>query len=153
LSDEIIGQVRRISAQLRPAVLDDLGLAAALSWKVQEVEKRCGILFKVAIDLAEGQVARDVATAVFRVFEEALTNVLRHAEAQHVEVRLAEKKGWLVLEVIDDGKGIRQNDIIDPRSLGLMGMRERARHLGGCVTLSRHEDGGTIMTLRLPTAG
>lgn len=153
LSDEIIQQVRRISAQLRPAVLDDLGLGAALTWKSQEVEKRCGIACNVAVDIADGRVARDVATAAFRVFEEALTNVLRHADAKRVDVRLAEMKGWLVLEVIDDGKGIQPKDIVDPRALGLMGMRERARHLGGRVSLSPRGHGGTVVTLRLPLHG
>src|SRR5262249_5407602 len=142
--------VRRISSQLRPPVLDHLGLAAALSWKAREVETQCGIVFNVSVDLAEDHVARDVATAAFRVFEEALTNVLRHAEAKHVDVRLAEKKGWLELEVIDDGKGIQPTDIEDPRSLGLMGMRVRARNLGGRVSLATKNGRGTIVTLRLP---
>lgn len=151
LTDEIIGQVRRISAELRPGVLDDLGLAAALSWQAQEFEKRTGIASAVHVEVGHHALRRELSTAVFRVLQEALTNVARHAGAEHVDVRLTEEDGaWLVLDVSDDGKSIRPEAIADPRSLGLLGMRERARRLGGTVSFEPREPRGTTVTLRMP---
>jgi PAS domain S-box-containing protein len=150
MTDEIIGQVRRISAELRPGVLDDLGLAAALSWQAKEFEQRTGIAGKVHDGVDDGKVRPDVATAVFRIVQEALTNVARHSKAHRVDVLLEERDGVLVLEVCDDGEGIRPEDIRDPRSLGLVGMRERARRLGGSASFAQRGGRGTALTFRLP---
>ncbi len=150
LTDEIIEQVRRISAELRPGVLDDLGLAAALSWQAHELEKRTGIPCAVDVDVSDAKLSRALSTTVFRVLQEALTNVTRHADARQVEVRLAQDGRWLRLDVSDDGAGIRPEDIHAPRSLGLVGMRERARRLGGTVEVQRKPEGGTTVSLRVP---
>ncbi len=154
LTDEIIGQVRRISAELRPGVLDDLGLAAALSWQAQDFEKRTGIASAVHVTVAHEDLRRELSTTVFRVLQEALTNVARHAGAKHVDVHLREEDEdagrWLVLEVNDDGKSIRPEEISHLRSLGLLGMRERARRLGGSVSFTPREPTGTTVTLRVP---
>lgn len=150
MTDEIIGQVRRISAELRPGVLDDLGLVAALSWQTREFEKRTGIRCSLHVELLDEAVRSELSTTVFRVLQEALTNVLRHAQAAHVDVRLAEDDGALVLEVSDDGKGIRPEEIRDPRSLGLVGMRERVRRVGGSASFAPREGRGTTITFRLP---
>jgi PAS domain S-box-containing protein len=150
MTDEIIDQVRRISAELRPGILDDLGLAAALSWQAQEFQERTHIPCVVQADLADRPLSRDISTTVFRVFQEALTNVVRHADAGRVEVRLAEDRGALVLTVRDDGTGIRLEDVADPRSLGLLGISERARRLGGTATFAPATPRGTVVTLRLP---
>jgi signal transduction histidine kinase len=150
MTDEIIDQVRRISAELRPGILDDLGLAAALSWQAQEFQERTHIACVVHADLADRPLSRDVSTTVFRVFQEALTNVVRHADARRVDVRLGEDGGALVLAVSDDGIGIRPEHVLDPRSLGLLGISERARRLGGTATFAAGAPRGTVVTLRLP---
>jgi PAS domain S-box-containing protein len=151
MSDEVIDEVRRISAELRPAILDQVGLGAALSWKAQELEKRTPIACAVHSGLTEdAKLDRGLASTVFRVFQEALTNVVRHANATRVDVRLDESEGFLVLEVRDDGRGITRDEIDDPRSLGLLGIRERVRHLGGTVAFDRGEPRGTVVTVRVP---
>jgi signal transduction histidine kinase len=152
LTGETIDLVRRISAELRPGVLDDLGLVAALSWQAHEFEKRTTIPCAVRSRLESEALPRELSTTVFRVFQEALTNVVRHAEASRVDVRLDEEGGWLGLEIRDDGKGIREEDVHDPRALGLLGIRERARRLGGVASFTRGEPKGTVVSLRLPTS-
>jgi PAS domain S-box-containing protein len=153
MTDELVAQVRRISAELRPGVLDDLGLAAALSWQAQEFEKRTGILCEVDVDGTRSTPPRDLSTTVFRVLEEALTNVARHAQAERVDVALEERDGWLLLRVKDDGVGIQPEDVRHPRALGLLGIRERARRLGGTASFDRVEPHGTEVVLRLPLDG
>jgi PAS domain S-box-containing protein len=150
ITDDVIKTVRRISAELRPGVLDDLGLVAAVDWQAQEFESRTSVVCTLDADLGEEPVARELATAVFRIFQEALTNVARHAEAEHVDIRLARDGGDLFLTVHDDGRGIDPDDLDDPESLGLLGIRERARHLGGTVSIERAPEGGTRLSLRLP---
>jgi signal transduction histidine kinase len=102
------------------------------------------------VNIGEAKPIRDLSTAVFRVLQEALTNVARHAGAERVDVRLEVADGSLLLQVCDDGKGIRNEAINDPRSLGLLGMRERARRLGGTVTFAQRETRGTAVTFRWP---
>jgi PAS domain S-box-containing protein len=150
-ADETIDEVRRISAELRPAILDQVGLGAALSWKAQELEKRTPLACIVDSSLApDAKLDRALASAVFRVFQEALTNVVRHANATRVDVRLAERDGFLVLEVRDDGRGITQDEIDNPHSLGLLGIRERVRRFGGSVTFEPGQPRGTVVTLLAP---
>jgi PAS domain S-box-containing protein len=150
MTDEIIGQVRRISADLRPGVLDDLGLLAAIEWQAQEFEKRTGTACVVESDMEDAHLARDLSTAVFRIFQEALTNVARHAEATRVDVRLCRKDGKARLEVTDDGIGISPESQRSPGSLGLLGIRERARRLGGTATIVSAASGGTVVSLEVP---
>lgn len=150
MADDIIGQIRQISAQLRPGVLDDLGLSAAIEWQAQAFEQRTGTVCDVASNLGDQLLDNQLSTAVFRIFQEALTNVIRHANAQHVDVRLECADKWLTLEVEDDGCGIPPESITSPKSLGLLGMRERARRLGGALSISKGADGGTLLTLRVP---
>jgi len=150
LIDETINQVRRISAELRPGVLDHLGLLAACEWQAQEFQKRTGTRCAIESNLAEMQLERDLSTAVFRIFQEALTNVARHANASRVDVKLERTGDRLVLEVIDDGKGIRPAALRSPASLGLLGLRERARGLGGDVTIGPHAPRGTRVSLSVP---
>src|SRR5690348_8392962 len=119
MTDEIIHVVRRISAELRPGILDDLGLAAAIEWQAEELTRRTGTPCAVTSTLADGCCDRDVTTAVFRIFQEALTNVVRHARAASVRVRLGEEDGAVSLVVEDDGVGIRPEAANSPRSLGL----------------------------------
>jgi PAS domain S-box-containing protein len=149
-TDEIIQQVRRISAELRPGVLDDLGLHAAIEWQAQEFEERTGTVCSMTSDAEEQRFARDVSTALFRIFQEALTNVARHAEAKHVDIRLSVAEGAIRMEIRDDGKGISAGSLVDRRSLGLLGMRERARRLGGNAAIAAGSPAGTVVSVEVP---
>lgn len=148
-ADDIIGAVRRISASLRPNVLDDLGLRAALEWQAEEFTKRTGTACVVNAEIGDLHLDRGLATAVFRIFQEALTNVTRHAQATSVDVHLWLERGNLKLEVADDGVGVPE---IAPRSssLGLLGMSERARRCGGECTIRRREPRGTLVAVSVP---
>ncbi len=150
MTDGIIQVVRRISAELRPGVLDDLGLVAAVEWQLQEFEKRTESTCILEEHLGELELDRAVSTAVFRIFQEALTNIARHAEARRVDVGLRSDGVSLVLEVCDDGRGITEAEAKGPSSLGLLGIRERARRLGGDVVIERREPRGTRLRLQLP---
>jgi PAS domain S-box-containing protein len=152
MTDEVIDRVRRISAELRPGVLDDLGLLAAVEWQGQQFELRTEVPCTIRSNLGEERIDRELSTAAFRIFQEALTNVSRHASATHVDVRLEKKDGELTLEVRDDGVGIGPEASLSPRSLGLLGMRERARRLGGAVSVHAGPGGGTVVELHVPLA-
>jgi signal transduction histidine kinase len=150
LIDETINQVRRISAELRPGMLDHLGLLAALEWQAKEFEKRMGTACVIESNVETIDLARDASTGVFRIFQEALTNVARHAGATRVEVKLDQRDDRLSLVIADNGKGIREGAAKSPTSLGLLGIRERARRLGGEVEVTRRRGGGTMVRLALP---
>jgi len=148
-ADDLIQAVQRISSELRPGILDDVGLQAAIEWQSEEVARRTGIEVLVRAELGDLQLERGFATAVFRIFQEAMTNVVRHAGAQHVVVELGLERGRLRLAISDDGVGLREPA---PRngSLGLLGMRERAKRLGGECIVQRREVGGTVVSLIVP---
>jgi PAS domain S-box-containing protein len=147
-ADELIHAVRRISAELRPGILDDLGLQAAIEWQAEEFQGRTGTRCEVRSTAGDLQLERDLATGVFRIYQEALTNVARHARASHVLVELGLVKGRLKLAVSDDGVGLPAA----PRrgSLGLLGMSERARRLGGELEIGNGSARGTIVSLTVP---
>jgi PAS domain S-box-containing protein len=147
MTDETIDCVRRISSELRPGVLDDLGLLAAIEWQAQEFERRTGIECAVESNLGDDRLERNLSTAVFRIFQEALTNVVRHARASRVDVLLRCADRRLTLQVQDNGVGIAEDAIFRPNSLGLTGMRERARRLGGSVTISSKAGLGTLVVV------
>lgn len=147
--DATIGRVRRLSARLRPAVLDDLGLVAAVEWQVQETGGKSGLEYALDLPLEDVDVDPEVATAVFRILQEALTNIVRHADARHFEVKLSTGDEQLVLEVRDDGKGVGDEGLRDHESLGFIGMRERAEALGGKLDIARDVEGGTVVKLSL----
>jgi signal transduction histidine kinase len=152
LTDQMIDQVRRISSELRPGVLDDLGLLAALDWQAQDFERHTGLtcVFRTNVTQLE-PFDRALSTAVFRIVQEALTNVIRHAEATRVDVSFAIDGEGLRVEVSDDGKGIAP-DAMTPGSLGVLGIRERARRLGGTATVAAAPGRGTVVSLRVPPA-
>ncbi|HEX6767336.1 MAG TPA: GAF domain-containing sensor histidine kinase, partial [Polyangiaceae bacterium] len=152
MTDQIIDQVRRISSDLRPGVLDDLGLVAALEWKASDFEQRTGTPCVFRVKLPDARFEPEVSTAVFRIFQEALTNVVRHAQATRVDVHLEHDTSRLVLEVKDDGKGITSEALSSVKSLGLLGIRERARRLGGTVAISGEPAQGTRLILEIPLA-
>jgi PAS domain S-box-containing protein len=148
--DETMQTVRAIATQLRPGLLDDLGLAAAIEWQAEDFQKRSGILCCLTLTGEDPPIRRDQATALFRIFQEILTNVARHAQAAKVWVYLGEDHGGIVLEVEDDGLGISQQRLTEQRSLGLLGMRERALAFGGTVEIAGAPGQGTIVTVRMP---
>lgn len=150
-TDATIATVQRIATGLRPGVLHDLGLVAALRWQAREFEARSGVSVQLALPDVDPRVDLARATAVFRIFQELLTNVARHAEARRVQVRLAEDGGWLVLDVEDDGRGMADPSAIGPSSLGLLGVRERARAFGGELVISSRPGHGTQARVSVPS--
>ena len=148
--DETLYNVRRISSELRPGILDDLGLAAAIEWQAETFSERSGILCELDLDEEGDDLDRQLATALFRILQEALTNVARHADASWVRVDLDVEPREVTLTVEDDGRGITQAELTDVESLGLMGMRERARALGGALTLEGRPSAGTTVIARIP---
>jgi PAS domain S-box-containing protein len=151
LIDETVQTVRRIASELRPGILDDLGIVAALQWQAQEFHKRSGIRCKMTSRLTQFPLNREHATALFRVCQEALTNVARHARATEVEIKLGKKSGAIVLEVRDNGQGITAEEMANPKSLGLMGMRERVLLLGGTLAIGgQPKKKGTKVTVTIP---
>ena len=131
LIDQTIQTVKRISTDLRPGLLDDLGLSAAIEWQLEEFQKRTGIRCRIIIDPGDVTFDRDRNTALFRIFQETLTNIARHAEATEVSVSLKLKDGQIELKVQDNGRGITEKELAHPKSFGLIGMRERAIIFGG----------------------
>jgi two-component system sensor histidine kinase UhpB len=152
LSDEIINTVRRISSELRPAIIDDLGLLAALEWKCHDFEEKTDIPCRFVSSVRERKFDSDFGINVYRILQETLTNVSRHAEAKSVSVYLDENEQELTMEVRDDGKGIPEEKLNKGKTLGLVGMRERAKLLGGNLEISRITDNGqgTCTKLTLP---
>jgi len=150
LVDETIQSLRRISTELRPAILDAAGLVAAIEWAVEEFGARTGT--KCRLDLPPDDVVIDQerATALFRILQETLTNVARHANATEVKVRLAKADGTLTLEVHDNGKGVGRAQLSHSASLGILGMRERALVLGGKLTITGGPGKGTTVRVQIP---
>nr|MBA2320179.1 PAS domain S-box protein [Deltaproteobacteria bacterium] len=142
--------VRRLGTQLRPGILDDLGLAAAIEWQAREFEGRSGIRVDVDAPADVGTLDPRYATTVFRIFQELLTNVGRHSEAKRVTARLWQAEHSVEFEVRDDGRGIRPEEAANANSLGLLGMRERATLLGGSFHIGPAEGGGTLVRVTLP---
>ena len=147
--DATIGSVRQLAAELRPQLLDELGLIDAIRWQVVEFEKRTGI--QCSMELPETTIdwEQERSIAAFRIVQESLTNVARHADAKNVQVKIGTAGDNIVLEIADDGRGITDKQASDGRSFGLLGMRERARMFGGTLRITNREGGGTIVMVRL----
>jgi len=150
LIDITVQTVRRISTELRPGILDDLGLVATIEWQLQEFQTRTGIEGKLISAPEETTLDADGATTVFRIFQEILTNVARHAYATQVEAMLEETTASLTLQVQDNGRGITESEIHSPKSIGLLGMQERARLWAGEVQFHGTPGKGTTVTVWLP---
>ncbi|HJV11130.1 MAG TPA: PAS domain-containing sensor histidine kinase, partial [Burkholderiales bacterium] len=155
LLDRTVSSTRRISADLRPLMLDDLGLADAAAWLIDDFCKRYNVACRADLAEAEAlqQVSKSVATAVYRAIQEALTNIARHAHAANAWVMLTVEDGAIQLEIEDDGRGIAPDDLAKARSFGLKGMRERIAFLGGSVDIARAPRGGTRVRMRVPLRG
>lgn len=150
LINATIQEVRKIATELRPGVLDDLGLTAAIEWQAQEFQTRTGLQCMVTLPPEDVTLDQERSTAIFRIFQEILTNVARHANATTVNSRLTADAGHLILEVSDNGQGITESEISGSKSLGLLGMRERALLLGGEVHIRGIQGKGTTVMVRLP---
>ena len=148
--DDILSIVRRISSELRPSILDDIGLMAAIEWQAKQFESRSGIACTIDLLVDDLKLNPDQSTGIFRILQETLTNILRHAQASRVNVLVEEVDGALVLEVRDNGRGITGEEITESSSLGLIGMRERAHLLGGSVEIAGTAGRGTVLILRVP---
>src|SRR5436190_1754558 len=148
--DDLVKSVRRLANELRPPILDQLGLPAALEWLAQDFSRRTGIDCKAAILASQVSINSELGTALFRIVQEALTNVLRHAGATHVSIELGLKSGCVTLEINDDGRGITEAGTTGPSSLGILGMRERAAALGGVLAVAPRQEGGTRVEAWFP---
>jgi signal transduction histidine kinase len=150
LIDATSDAVRSLCTRMRPGILDDLGLPAAVEWQTQELARRTGVNCRLDLQAGIPRLPADRSTAVFRIFQEILTNIARHAHASEVEVHLTSSSGYLRLEVSDNGCGIRERDLAGFHSLGFLGMRERALALGGHLELTPAKPRGTVVKLNVP---
>ena len=150
LVDVTIRTVQRLSGELRPGLLDDLGLAAAMEWQAEEFKSRSGIPCDVMVNLQEASLSKNHVTAIFRIFQETLTNIIRHAKASRVDVRLNVQGTRLVLAVEDNGRGITEKEITNPKAFGLIGIRERALALSGECAISGRAGIGTTIVVNIP---
>ena len=148
-----IATVKRIATDLRPATLDHLGLAAAIQWEATTFKARTGIRCRVIAGQEISALRADQETMLFRIFQESLTNVVRHAQASAVQVKLSEGGGVFELRVSDNGRGISEAQARDPRSIGLLGMRERAALIGGAFSISGQAGKGTMISVTVSLEG
>lgn len=148
--DTAVASVRRIAADLRPVMLDDLGLVAAVEHLLHDFSERTGIMISLNVPESDFDLPDPQATAVYRMVQEALTNTSRHAEASRVSVGIQRHEGDLLVRVTDDGKGIDEASIKGRRSFGLLGIRERASTLGGQARIYTPPEGGTVVDIRIP---
>jgi signal transduction histidine kinase len=151
LLDATIRSVRRIISELRPRLLDDLGLTAAIEWQVNDFQKRTGIPVDLSIYPREILLDSERSTAIFRILQESLSNVARHSKATHVAIGLTEIDGIVELDVKDNGQGMRPDQLGNNRSFGLVGIQERARSLGGTAAISGSLHEGVRVVVRFPT--
>jgi two-component system, NarL family, sensor histidine kinase UhpB len=148
--DDLVKMVRRIATELRPPILDQLGVPAALEWLAQDFSRRTAIRCETAFMSTDGAISRELATALFRIVQEGLTNISRHAGASLVQIGLGMRSQCVTLEISDDGRGITEAATTGPQSLGILGMRERAAALGGVLEVVPRGGGGTRITAWFP---
>jgi signal transduction histidine kinase len=148
--DETIHAVKRIITKLRPGLLDDLGLTAAIEWQAKDFQQHTGIVCEVLAEPEEMNINSEISTAMFRIFQETLTIITRHSGSTRVAVNLVQANNALELQVHDNGRGITQKEINDPKSFGLIGIRERAQYWRGAVEISGKPETGTTIIVRFP---
>ena len=148
LVDETVIRVREMATELRPGLLDHVGLVAAMEWQAKEFSERTEIVCELHLGEQELVTEDEMATQLFRIFQEALTNIARHARASRVWIRLAEERGMIVLSIKDNGRGIPRTRITSSKSIGLLGMRERTWALGGEFEIRGVR--GTHLQIRIP---
>jgi signal transduction histidine kinase len=148
--DAALETLHRVSSELRPVILDDFGIVAAIEWQLEEFKQRTGLACELERTVDEIDLTREQATAVFRIFQEALTNVIRHSGADRIDVRLAVHEDTLHLELEDNGRGIRKAEIEASDAFGLIGMRERLRPWNGSIRFTGNPAKGTCVQVVLP---
>jgi signal transduction histidine kinase len=153
LVDATIASVQKISGELRPRLLDTLGICAAIKSEATRLQERTGMTVKVDCPEDLPGLSDQTAIATFRIFQEALTNIVRHAAATEVSVCIRREEAWLRLEISDNGKGINPSALGANSSLGLLGMQERASLLRGETTIAPGNPAGTVVTVHLPFPG
>ena len=149
LVDQTIPAVKELIHDLRPPILDDFGLQETISWEGKEFERKTGIQCDLNLNLINPKIDSARSTAMFRIFQETLTNVVRHSQAHHVKVDLMDESNTLTLRVEDDGIGIDPEDLLNGKSLGILGMRERARVWGGRVDFENKSQNGTTVVVQI----
>jgi len=150
LLDHTIMTVRKIAAELRPGILDDLGLVAAVEWQAEEFEKRSGIKARFLAGMPGRRYPSAMSIGLFRICQEALTNVARHSGAKHVEIFLGYEEDQIVLRVSDDGRGLLPPQVGGRKTLGVLGMKERALMMGGTVEVSSEAGKGVTLIVSVP---
>ena len=150
LIDDTVKTVRRIATQLRPSMLDDLGLVSAIEWQSDEFQKRFHIKSEIENNIGNLSLNSEKSTAIFRIFQESLTNVLRHSKATQIKTTLSLENTELVMKISDNGIGFDENEIYKKKSLGILGMKERTIMLGGSYQISSKENEGVIVLVKLP---
>lgn len=152
MADQAIDTVRRLITELRPSVLDQLGIWAALESHAAQIAQRSNLICDCQIDAALENIAldADASTAAFRIVQELITNVIRHAQASRIDIRATRTDGWIRIEVEDDGKGIESSHFVGGKSWGIIGMHERAQQCNGELVIKNAPQGGTLAVLRLP---
>ena len=153
LIDSSVESVQKISSKLRPGILDELGLIAAIEWQTEEFEKLTNIKCSLVLPKDEIKLEKNKTTATFRIFQEALTNIARHSEASKVTISLLNFQSNIILEIQDNGKGITQEQVKDFKSLGIHGMKERAMVFGGQVNIEGFAGKGTMVMVEIPIDG
>ncbi|MBF0457726.1 MAG: sensor histidine kinase [Nitrospirae bacterium] len=152
--DTIIDRMHNIATELRPSILDQLGLLAAMEWQARKFEKRtgikCNIRYNVKTTFAIGSLSAEASTTLFRIFQEAITNVCRHANANKVNAFMYNRDGTLMVKIVDDGIGIEEGKIFDHNSLGLLGMRERVAMCGWQIDIKGKTEVGTAVKIVIP---
>lgn len=148
--DASVESVQKISAKLRPGILDELGLIAAIEWQSEEFEKLTNVKCSLVLPKEELVLGKDKSTAIFRIFQEALTNIARHSQASKAQISLLNFQSNILLEIQDNGKGITQDQIKDFKSLGIHGMEERALVFGGQVSIEGIVGKGTKVKVEIP---
>ena len=144
-----IGSVRRICSDLRPSLLDNMGLCAAIEWLAQDVQERAGIRCEVSLSGLTKEPDPDKGTALFRIVQEAVTNAIRHADASALRIQQEANSAAIVITISDNGRGITPQELAGRKSFGIVGMQERAKTFGGKVTITGGRT-GTRVTVRMP---
>ena len=148
--NEALASVKRIAKEIRPPQLDALGLVGAIQWDIDQAEKKTGIKGIVTVEPTEFEIKGQISTVLYRVFREALTNILRHAQAKQIFIRLSQRSGFVILTIRDDGRGITKRELKGKTSLGLVGIRERIRTVGGTLTIEGKAGSGTMVSVKVP---
>jgi signal transduction histidine kinase len=150
ITDQVIETIRNISTELRPVVLDHFGIKAAIEWQAKKFEEQTGIKCETILPKKKVLLDSQVSITIFRVCQEALTNVYRHAKAKNVKITMQDEKNTLILKIQDDGKGIGKKDISNPNTFGLLGIHERVNSLNGEFKIKSFKDKGTLLIICLP---